>query len=199
MLTAKKYGLLLASTLLAAAPISASSIDSFSFTPVEGSPFASSLTESLSPSGTEASVTGTVSCESDSPCTGELATFAAEVDLTGLADTLASIDISGDLSGDTAGGGELFLTSPISNSYPFVIPSGAFDKPILSTEFPPVGLIEVAGSLDLTLAPGQEVSLPISFTLGSTTAVPEPSGQAMLVLGLLGLVGVVRYRSLRAH
>ena len=38
MLTAKKYGLLLASTLLAAAPISASSIDSFSFTPVEGSP-----------------------------------------------------------------------------------------------------------------------------------------------------------------
>jgi hypothetical protein len=190
MLTATKYGLLLASTLLAAAPISASTIDSFYFTLEDDSPFTSSLTESFS--STEASVTGTVSCDSESTCTGELGTFGLGLDLTGLVDTPASIDISGNLSGDLAGGGDLFVTSI---SYPFAIPSGDFDKILLSTELPPLGMIDVYGSLDLTLPPGETVTLPITLTVG--TAVPEPSGQAMLILGLLGLIGIVRYRFLR--
>jgi hypothetical protein len=190
MVTAKKYGLLLVSTLLAATPISASTIDSINFSPADDSPFTSSLTESFS--STVASVTGTISCDSDSTCTGGLGQFFIGLDLTGLVDTPMSIGISGNLSGDTAGSGEMIIATIPE---PFAIPTGDFDTNIFSDEIPPLGMIDVNGYLDLTLPPGETLTLPLTWTLG--TAVPEPSSLAMLVLGLLGLAGVVRYRSSR--
>jgi hypothetical protein len=198
MQTAKKYGLL--STLLAAVPSYASSITGFTFTPNPSSTFTTSLSETFTSS--EASLTGTVGCPSltatfraldTSLCTGDVG-FGLEVDLNEA--TEFTVEISGDLSGTTAATGDVLIKT-LAN-VPFSVNPGSFDDTLVFTTLPAFGLIELAGALDLTLARGQEITLPLTLSIaGTSTAVPEPSGQVLLLVGLLGIAGVVRYRIFR--
>jgi hypothetical protein len=192
MFTTKNYALLLASAVLAAVPSYASSITSFTFTE-DSSPFTSSLVETFS--GSEASITGTVTCASTHACTGEVGTFDLGLDLTST--TPLSADISGILGGTSPAGGSLDITSPtyLKKDSTFSVSTGAFDKQLFSTELPALGNIDVDGALDLSLAAGQSITLPLTFYAGNPSPVPEPGSQALLVVGLLGMAGVVRYRS----
>ena len=201
MRTAKKYGLLLASTLLAAAPSYASTITGFSFA-ADPSPFTTDLSASYT--GSEASVTGGVLCPSVTPetafrsfitssvCTGEVGTFSLDVDLT--APTKFTVDISGVLSGVTAAAGSVDILGV--GDFPFSVKAGSFDDSILSITVPAVGPTDLDGSVDLTMARGQSITLPLTLNIGNTT-VPEPSAQALLIVGLLGLAGVFRNRFFR--
>jgi hypothetical protein len=194
MFTTKNYALLLASAVLAAVPSYASTITDFTFT-TDSSPFTSVLT--VTTSGSEASITGTVTCASTSICSGEVGTFDLGLDLTST--TPLSAEISGILSGLTPAGGTLDLTSPAAyaQDIPFSVTPGVagFDKTIFSTHLPALGDIDVDGALDLRLAPGQSISLPLTFNVGNSSPVPEPANAALLAVGLFGMAGVVRYRN----
>jgi hypothetical protein len=193
MQTATKYGLLLASALLAAAPSYASSINSFTFNS-DSSPFTSVLVESMS--GSQAMVTGSVECLSKTACSGEVGTFNLGVDLTG-STTPVSVDISGVLSGTTGASGAVDITT-FGKDYPFSVAAGSFNDTILSLDLPALGDVSVHGALDLSLAAGQSITLPLTINVGAVSSVPEPSGQALLLVGLLGLAVIFRYRSSRA-
>jgi hypothetical protein len=199
MRTAKKYGLLLASTLLATAPSYASSITGFTFTPDPSSPFTTSLSETFTSS--EASVTGSVSCPAftatafrsltESICSGEVGTFELAADFN--EPTLFTVDISGVLSGTTAATGSVDFPGP--EDYSFSVKAGSFDDTVLSITVPGLGPGVADGALDLTMERGQEITLPLTLSVvGTSSAVPEPSGQALLLVGLLGFAGLVRYR-----
>jgi hypothetical protein len=190
MLTVTRYGLLLASSLFAATQVHASLINSFSFT-TDPSPFSSDLVESFTSS--QAFLTGTVACDSTTVCSGEVGTFNLGVDLTDV--SVVSTTTDGSLTGDTPGSGFVNLVSPIQQSRAFNVPTGSFDYTRYSTELPALGTIDVSGSLDLTLQPGQVLSLPV--TIGFASVVPEPSGQVLILVAALGLAGFVRYRNLR--
>lgn len=193
MPTAKKSLIFLASIVfLAAANASASSITSFSFTS-DSSPFFSNLSSTFT--STVGSVTGTVACDSESPCTGEVGTFSLGLNLVSMSAPF-SIEVSGTLSGDTAADAALMFSSPSSVSYPFVIPVGDFDTVVLSTSAPELGAVTVDGAFDLSLAPGQTLTLPLNFDIGS---VPEPSGQTLVGLGLLGIVCLSRFSRIRSN
>jgi hypothetical protein len=202
MRTAKKYGLLLASTLLAAAPSYASSITGFTFTPDPSSQFNTSLSETFTSS--EASVTGTVGCPSftearrsliEGLCSGEVGTFSLDVDLT--VPTLFTVDISGVLSGETAATGSVDILD--LGDFPFSVKAGSFDDTVLSVTLPAYGPVDVLGSLDLTMVRGQEITLPLTMSVaGKSTAVPEPSGEALLIVGLLSFAGLIRNRFFKA-
>lgn len=192
MQTATKYGLLLASALLAAAPSYASSINSFTFNS-DSSPFTSVLVENMS--GSQAVVSGTVECLSKTACSGEVGTFTLGVDLTG-SSTPVSVDISGVLSGSTGASGSVDITT-FGQDYPFSVATGSFNDTILSLDLPALGQISANGALDLSLAAGQSITLPLTINVGAVSSVPEPSGQVLLLVGLLGLAGIVRYRSSR--
>jgi hypothetical protein len=191
--TAVKYGLLLTSALLAGAPAYASSITSFSFT-TDPSAFTSVLVETMS--GTQASLTGSVTCVSVEACSGEVGTFNLGLNLTDRS-TPISVDISGVLSGTTDASGSLDLTS-LFKDFPFSEAAGSFDKTILSIALPPLGPLTVHGALDLSLAAGQSIALPLTISVGPVSTVPEPSGQALLIIGFLGLAAIARYRASRA-
>jgi PEP-CTERM motif len=198
MFTTKNYALLLASAVLAAVPSYATSITSsitgFSFTE-DSSPFTSVLVESFS--GSQASVTGTVTCASTTACSGEVGTFDLGLDLTST--TPLSAEISGILDGETPAGGSLNITSIfLSKDFPFSVTPGPFDKVLFATSLPALGEVNVGGSLDFSLAAGQTIDLPLTFNVGTPSnpsPVPEPASQALLVAGLLGMAGVVRYRN----
>jgi hypothetical protein len=199
MFTTKNYALLLASAVLAAVPsyatsITGSSITGFSFTG-DSSPFTSVLIETFT--GSQASITGTVTCASTTPCSGEAGTFDLGLDITST--TPFSAEISGILDGETRAGGSLDITSILlSRDFPFSVAPGPFDKVLFSTSLPPVGEVNVEGSIDFSLAAGQTIDLPLTFNVGTPSnpsPVPEPASQALLVVGLLGIAGVVRYRN----
>lgn len=194
MFTTKNFTLLLASAVLAAVPSYASTITDFSFT-TDSSPFTSVLT--VTSTGSEASITGTVTCVSTSICSGEVGTFDLGLDLTST--TPLSAEISGILSGSTPAGGTLDLTSPAAyaQDIPFSVAPGAggFDKKIFSASLPALGDINVDGALDLSLLPGQSITLPLTFAVGSSSPVPEPANAALLAVGLLGMAAAVRYRN----
>ena len=192
MKTSKKFSLFLASALLVAAPSFASSITSFTFTP-DPSIFTSVLVDSFSAS--EADITGTVTCAATAACSGEVGSFNLGLDLTST--TPLAAEISGILSGTTTAVGSLEITSPTSKIYAFSLGAGSFDSVILSTSFPAFGAINVKGTLDLALAAGQSIDLPLAIKVGNVSSVPEPSGQVLLIVGLLGLAGMVRYRRSR--
>lgn len=111
--------------------------------------------------------------------------------------TVFTVDISGVLSGETAATGSVDFFAVGDYDYPFSVKAGSFDDTVLSMTLPALGLSGVAGALDLTLARGQEIDLPFTISVAATSAVPEPSGQALFIVGLLGLAGVVRYRFFR--
>jgi hypothetical protein len=189
----KKSPVLLAFILFVAGTnASASSITSFSFT-ADPSPFFSNLTSSFT--STTGSVTGTVACDSDSACTGEVGTFSLGLDLVSMSAPF-SVEVSGTLSEGSAADAALMFTSPGSVTYPFVIPVGDFDTVVLSTSAPALGAVTVDGAFDLSLAPGQTLSLPLNFNLGP---VPEPSGQTLVGLGLLGIVCLTRFSRIRSN
>lgn len=182
--------LLVAGGLLAL-PTFASSITGASFTSA-GAPFTTSLTATFG--STQANITGTVSCDSASPCTGEVGTFSLSVTLSDTS-TPASLDIAGTNSG-TLTEGALVINPPFSQTDPFSIAAGSFDDVILSTQFPTLGAITVTGALDVDLAPGQTLDLPLTFGIEGS-AVPEPSTLFLAGLGLLSFAGTQRLRRRR--
>jgi hypothetical protein len=175
--------------LFAAAHMNASSITSFDFAVEPSSPFTTNLTSSFT--STEATVTGTIACESTTKCAGGLATFDVGLDLSGI--STSSLTISGELTGDREAFGVLTITSPTFLPFlPFTIPLGTFDKTIVSSgDLPQIGLIDLKGSIDLGMLPGQTLTLPLTISINN---VPEPSGQVLLLVAALGCAGFVRSR-----
>jgi PEP-CTERM motif-containing protein len=184
-----RAGVLLACILFGTIAASAGTISSFTAAPTS-TPFTiTGLTDSFS--GSEAIVSGKVACTSETTaCTGAAVTFS--LGITGL--TTAS-PISAEISGDAtaAAAGSFVETTPTAATIPFTVGSGAFDKTIFSTSLPGVsgGSVVIAGTLDLTIAPGQSITLPLDIFLG-VQPVPEPSTLALLGLGLLGIAAKVR-------
>ena len=79
----------------------------------------------------------------------------------------------------------------------FSVAPGNFSTVILSNPVS-VGNDVFGGTLDLSLAAGQQISLPLTFALTPSTATPEPSGVAIVLAGLLAIGGYVRYRYQKA-
>jgi hypothetical protein len=186
-----RFGPLMALVFYAAGQLCASTIDSFSFTTPDSSPFTTNLTESFTSSG--AALTGTVACDSTTVCSGEVGTFSLGLDLTNV--SMLSITTDGSLTGDTSASGFQDLISPIEKTRAFNVPTGSFDYTRFTNEIPAWGMIDVTGSLNLTLQPGQVLTLPV--TMGFASVVPEPSGQVLILVAALGLAGFVRYRYLQ--
>jgi hypothetical protein len=186
----KRFYVISTCVLLAALPGAASSLTSFDFTPATDSEFTLNLTDSLS--SIEAEVTGTIACDSSSPCTGEVGSFAIGADFT--SPTQVSAAISGTLTGDGSYGDSVTITSPAAYAgvNVFYIDSSPFDKTFFSETVPALGPTNIDGFVDLNLLPGQEIDLPITFTISSQTSpVPEP-GTVFLLGGLLGALPLIR-------
>jgi hypothetical protein len=195
MRTAIRYGLPLASVWFAAIQAHASSITDFTFTS-DPSPFTTDLVEMFSDS--QAIVTGTIACDSATACKGEVGSFTLGADLTSPG-TSVSVNLLGVLDGSTPAGVELKVSTPLTKALKFEIPAGSFNDTLISTSLPAFGMLDVAGSLDMRLAAGQAIALPFIIDLGSPSPVPEPSGEVALLAGVLGLAGVVRYRTARSR
>ncbi|MGI8991176.1 MAG: PEP-CTERM sorting domain-containing protein [Bryobacteraceae bacterium] len=155
--------------------------------------------------GSTANITNSsFSCASlTAPCSGNVLSFAIQ----GIGSPFAtpfSVNIDGTLSGITPALGTLNVTSPFNKTIPFSLSAGTFNTAIVSTSIPSdaMGNFSGAGTVGLSLAPGQTVTLPssLSFTVGTpaTSSVPEP-GTAMLTGGaLLGTLGFLKRRRGRA-
>ena len=194
MLLRKHFALLFAAGALAATPSYASSITSFTFTPTS-EPFTTVMVDTSS--GSQASITGSVTCASTNICSGEAGAFSLGLNLDKPSNPF-SVEISGDNLGATTASGTLDIIG-FPSSIPFTLKSGAFDKILLNTSLPELGAVTLDGTLNLALAPGQEITLPLTFFVGSpTTATPEPSGVGLLLGGLLAVGGFARYRYQRA-
>jgi hypothetical protein len=171
---------------MAVAPVFATTITAVNWMPASGSPFISSLNATFS--GSQAFLTGPVSCDSASTCTGEVGEFFTNWDVTAV--TPVTYAISGNLTGDTAGSGNLIIaTIPEA----FALPAGNFNETIFSHEITLLGSIETNYILNLSLPAGQTVTLPVTVS-----ATPEPVSLLMAALGLLGMAGLVRYRLTRS-
>jgi hypothetical protein len=189
MLNHSKLCLTLSCFLLTALPGAASSITSVSFTPTS-SPFTTDLTNTSTSS--QVSISGTILCPitTTAGCSGEVGSFALGLDLTSL--TPISADISGTLSeGSTSAPDSVKITFPIAESFPFSIDEGSFDQNIFSIKLPALGNLTVDGVVDLSLAAGQSIDLPLNFTVGTPTTVPEPS-TVFLLGGLLAAFPLLR-------
>jgi len=153
--------------------------------PATGSPFTSRLIPTSS--STQTFLTGPVSCDSASTCTGEAGEFFTTWDVTAVTPVVHAI--SGTLSGDTAGSGNLIIAGLV---YPFALPPGEFNETIANTEANLLGMIQTNYILNLSLPAGQTVTLPLT-----ESATLEPASLLMIALGFLGMIGLVRYRLLR--
>jgi hypothetical protein len=173
--------------LVAAAPVFATTITSVSFTPAGDSPFTQSLTATFS--GTQADLTGTISCNSETTCTGEVGEYFTSWNIT--SPTFTTIDISGNLSGETAGSGDLIIATIPE---PFAVPAGEFSEPIFSGEITLLGAVQTNYILDLSLPAGQTLTIPITYS-----AIPEPTAQSMIGIGLLAMIGLIHYRLRRSR
>jgi hypothetical protein len=189
MLNHSKLCLTLSCFLLTALPGPASSITSVSFTPTS-SPFTTNLTDTSTSS--QVSISGTILCPATTTagCSGEVGSFALGLDLTSL--TPISADISGTLSeGPTSAADSVKITFPIAESFPFSIDEGSFDQNIFSIKLPALGNLTVDGVVDLSVAAGQSIDLPLTFTVGTPATVPEPS-TVFLLGGLLSTLPLLR-------
>ncbi|MDQ6663773.1 MAG: hypothetical protein M3Z23_05225 [Acidobacteriota bacterium] len=189
-------------TLLGAITSSAATITSFTATPIDGSPFIATINSMFS--GSTAFITNSsVSCASTTaPCSGNVLSFTIQ-GIGSPGATPLSVNIDGLLSGSTRALGSLNVTSPFTKSVPFSLAAGTFNTAIVNTGIPSdsTGAFSGAGTVGLSLAPGQTLTLPssLSFAVGTaSTSVPEP-GSALLVGGaLLGSIGMMKRGRARA-
>lgn len=197
------FGFTFLGASLLASTASAATITNFTATAIAGSPITSVVNTTIV--GSTANITNSsFSCASTTaPCSGDVLSFTIQGTGSPFA-TPFSANIDGSLSGSTPALGTLSITSPITKTIPFSLMAGAFATSIISTSIPSdaSGNFSGAGTVGLSLAPGQTVTLPssLSFTVGtaSPTSVPEP-GSAMLVSGaLLGALGILKRRRARA-
>jgi hypothetical protein len=174
--TSLRYAPLLLLTFLAVGPLSASSIDNFTFAPSDPI-FVTTLSESYTPE--EAFLNGSVSCDAQTACSGELGTFDLGLDLTDPSTLTVTND--GTLSGTTPATGSLDLESPVTQVRNFVTPIGSFDQTRISQLLPAWGTVDVSETVFLTLQPGQTLTLPVTVGINAAAA-PEPQGVAFLIL-----------------
>ena len=186
-----------------AATITAATITGFTITPVPGSPFSATLNSSFT--GSAAKITNTtVSCVGPSACSGALLGFGIVGTGSGLTPFFVNMD--GNLSGTTDATGAI-IVGGVSNPFsahgclvvgPSCLSLGDFSLSILSTSLPISGsTFNIAGTLSLSLAAGQTLSLPSSLSFSvAASPVPEPGTCAMLVGGLLG-AGLLKRRRVR--
>jgi hypothetical protein len=182
------YAPLLFVVFLAVGPLSASSIDTFTF--VQASPiFATNLTESHT--AEEAFLNGSISCDAKTACSGEVGTFDLGLDLTD--PSTVTVTNTGILSGTTPATGSLDLASPVTQVRSFVTPVGSINQTRVSQVLPALGTVDVSESLFLTLQPGQTLTVPVTISINSAAA-PEPRGVALLLLAAALSAGAfIRY------
>jgi hypothetical protein len=136
----------------------------------------------------QASIFATITCTAETTCSGEAIRYIMSFqDVT--PQTEISAEIVGNASAPTTGS---FVWSASGSTYvfgttPFSFGSGAFDQSVLNT-FLPVDADGVgsSGSLFLTMAAGQSITLPLNIADGPTV-VPEPGSLALFGLGLFGI------------
>jgi hypothetical protein len=190
--TSLRYAPLLLVAFLAAGPLSASSIDNFTFVPTD-SIFVTDLSESYT--ADEAVVSGSISCDAQTACSGEVGTLNLGLDLTDPSTVTVTND--GTLSGTTPATGSVDLDSPVTEVRNFVTPTGSFDQTRVSQLLPAWGSVDVSETVFLTLQPSQTLTLPVTVGL-DTAAAPEPQGVAFLLLAAaLSSGAFVRYRRSR--
>jgi hypothetical protein len=186
---------LLTCILFGTVTASAASILTFTAAAVPSNPFTiTGLTFGFT--GSEASASGTITCNATTTCSGAALSFVLGV--TGLsATTPVSAEIVGDAS--AAATGSFVETSPGPGAFPFTVGIGHFDQTILSSSLPgvPGGALTIAGTLGFTIGAGQSITLPINFFLGAQP-VPEPSSLALLGLGLLGVAVKLRRKTAKS-
>ena len=190
-----KLSLAFSSILLSTLTASGATITNFTATASAGSPFTSTINTLFA--GSTALVTNSsVSCGAAGPCSGTVLSFSLQG--TGLTDVSPFvIIIDGSLSGATGATGTISLPSLLANPIPFAVSAGTFNTTILSTSLPalPLGAFSIAGTLGLSLAAGQTLSLPSSLSFAVGAPVPEPGTITLLGAGLLGIAILLRRRS----
>ena len=187
--TSLRHAPLLLVAFLAVGPLSASSIDNFTFVPADPI-FVTNLSESYTPE--ESTLTGTISCDATTACSGEVGTFDLELDLTDPSTLTVTND--GTLSGTTPATGSVDVESPVPLARNFVTPAGSFEQTRITQLMPAWGAVDVSESVFLTLQPGQTLTLlPVTVSI-NPAAAPEPQGVAfLLIAAALSTGALVRY------
>jgi hypothetical protein len=180
-------------TLLAPMTVSADAITAFSATAIPDTSFTIDLNSTFT--STVARITNSsVACNSDTPCSGEVATFSLTLgDITTPTPAMGTLDGTLTGSGTAEGTVNLFVDGFPFKTIPFSVEAGPFSKDLFSTEIPTSfgETLVLSGSLDLSLPAGDSFVLPdsLEFAIGE---VPEPSGLPLICCAVIGLAALAR-------